>query len=98
MIMGGIKGLQYFDVEHNKWLQAHIGASYAILSVLREQECIFQIVEVQKEGKADLDVILNKQTIKTKGKQAIGRFLQHLQIYKSTADFQRGNKFFQKYL
>jgi hypothetical protein len=36
MIMGGIKGLQYFDVEHNKWLQAHIGASYAILSVLRE--------------------------------------------------------------
>ena len=34
--MGGIKGLQYFDVEHNKWLQAHIGASFAILSVLRE--------------------------------------------------------------
>jgi len=39
--MGGIKGLPYFDVEHNKWLQAHIGASYAILSVLREEGEIF---------------------------------------------------------
>lgn len=35
LILGGVKGLEYFDVAHGKWLQAHIGASYAILSVLR---------------------------------------------------------------
>jgi hypothetical protein len=39
--MGGVKGLEYFDVEHHKWLQAHIGASFAILSVLREEGGIF---------------------------------------------------------
>lgn len=60
LIMGGIKGLQYFDVEHSKWLQAHIGASYAILSVLREAGGIFEIVEVEKDGKPDLDLILHK--------------------------------------
>lgn len=34
MIISGLKGLVYFDVQGNKWLQAHVGASYAILKVL----------------------------------------------------------------
>ena len=41
--MGGIKGLYYFDVSNNKWLQAHIGASFAIFSVLKEEGGIFEV-------------------------------------------------------
>lgn len=41
---------------------------------------------------------MDKEAFKTKGKQAIGNFLQHLQIYKSTADFNRGTAYFNKYL
>jgi hypothetical protein len=41
---------------------------------------------------------LNKEAIRTKGKKAMGVFLQHLQVYKSTADNKRGIAFFNKYL
>ncbi len=41
---------------------------------------------------------MNKESFKTKGKYAIGKFLQHLQVYKSTADFQKGQAYFNKYL
>ena len=41
---------------------------------------------------------MDKEAFKTKGKHAIGKFLQHLQIYKSTADFKRGQAYFSKYL
>lgn len=41
LIVGGLRGLIYFDVASKKWLQAHIGASYAIFSVLRRAGGIF---------------------------------------------------------
>ena len=41
---------------------------------------------------------MDKEAFKIKGKNAIGKFLQHLQIYKSTADFKRGAAYFNKYL
>jgi hypothetical protein len=34
LIISGLKGLIYFDTEGKKWLQAHVGASWAILQVL----------------------------------------------------------------
>jgi dipeptidyl-peptidase-3 len=98
MIEGGIKGLIHYDVESNKWLQAHIGASYAIFSVLRKEGGIFEIKETQKNGKPYLEIILNKESIYTKGKKAIGEFLKHLQVYKSTADFKNGSQYFQQFL
>jgi dipeptidyl-peptidase III len=97
-MQSAIKGLEYYDAKSDKWLQAHIGAAYAILSVLREEGGIVEIKEVEQNGKAGLEVHINKDTLPTKGRDAIGRFLKHLQIYKSTADFERGSKYFQQYL
>ena len=60
LVQGGVKGLEYFDAKHNKWLQAHIGASYAILSVLREEGGIVEIKEVEKEGNVALEIHINR--------------------------------------
>jgi len=36
MLMGGIKGLQFYQPEGKVWGQAHVLASYVILAVVRE--------------------------------------------------------------
>ena len=43
LIVGGLRGMIYYDVDSKKWLQAHIGASYAIYKVLEEEGGIFEI-------------------------------------------------------
>ena len=49
-------------------------------------------------GGNTLEVHLNRDLIRSTGKQAVGEFLKHLQVYKSTADVVRGEAFFKKYL
>lgn len=36
IVEGGIKGLEHYDKNTDRWMQAHVAASYAILSVLIE--------------------------------------------------------------
>ena len=48
MLISAIRGLEYFDVKHNKWMQAHIGAAFAIFSVLRKEGGIFLIKETER--------------------------------------------------
>jgi len=45
LIVGGLKGLVYYDSGSKKWLQAHIGASFAIFSVLRKVGGVFDVKE-----------------------------------------------------
>lgn len=68
LIVGGLRGLVYFDAEGKKWLQAHIGASYAILKVLQEKGGIFEIKETERDGQEYLEIHLNRESIKTRGK------------------------------
>jgi hypothetical protein len=51
LIVGGLKGLIYYDKDSKKWLQAHIGASFAIFSVLRKTGGVFEIKECERDGK-----------------------------------------------
>lgn len=90
--------MEYYDVPTKKWTQAHIAASFAIFSVIREAGGIVEVREVEKNGRRDLELRINREEIKTRGKEAIGKFIQALQIYKSTADLERGTKFFKHYL
>lgn len=41
LIVGGLRGMIYYDRETKKWLQAHVGASFAIFRVLQEAGGIF---------------------------------------------------------
>lgn len=98
LIEGGIRGLEYYDRDTDRWTQAHIAASFALFSVLVEAGGIVELKEVTKDDKPMIEIHLDKNLILTEGKKAIGHFLKHLQIYKSTADFKRGEAFFKKYL
>ena len=51
LIVGGLRGLIYYDVGSKKWLQAHIGASFAIFRVLEEEGGIFEVKETERDGK-----------------------------------------------
>lgn len=42
-VLGALRGLEYYDVPTKKWTQAHIAASFAIFSVIREAGGIVEI-------------------------------------------------------
>lgn len=60
LIVGGLRGLIYYDAGSKRWLQAHIGASYAIFSVLKKAGGIFEVKETERDGKPYLEILLNR--------------------------------------
>jgi dipeptidyl-peptidase-3 len=45
---------------------------------------------------SDLEIRLNRDEIKSLGVPAVGKYLQKLHIYKTTADFEEGNKLYEE--
>ena len=69
--------LRFFDPAQKKWGQAHIRASYALLSVLLEAgEGFVRIETTELDGKPSILIHLDKSKITTVGKQAVGSFLR----------------------
>lgn len=97
MMWGGLaRSLVMYQPERQEWLQAHSRARFVLLQVCLEAgEDFLNVIETEK-GK-DLLLVLNREKIKTVGKQAIGSFLQKLQVYKSTGDVVEAKKLFEKY-
>lgn len=93
MARAGLRALEFYSPEIKKWGQAHMQARFAILQVLLKAEGVVKIVQ----EKDNAIVIVNREAIKTKGKQAIGDFLQKLQIYKATADVEGAIQFYSSY-
>ena len=84
ILMGGIKGLQFYDVENKKWMQAHVLASYVILRVvMMYNEKTIQFEETKDANGDDYFVMrIDKQLLKTEGFSAIKEFLRKLHILK----------------
>ncbi|XP_063985420.1 dipeptidyl peptidase 3 isoform X2 [Diachasmimorpha longicaudata] len=93
---GCAKALESYSPEKNKWLQAHSQARYVLLRVCLEAAQGFVKVEEIEEGK-NLRFTMNREKINTVGKEAVGKFLQKLQIYKSTGDFESAKTMYEAY-
>lgn len=92
MARAGLLALEFWDPKSNKWGQAHMQARYAILQCFIKAG--FARLESSASDYSDLVVKLDRQKIDNVGKQAMGEFLQHLHIYKASADFESGSKFY----
>ena len=64
------------------YCQAHMQARYVILQVLLEVgQGLVNLKKTEAEdGKADIEIELERAKIKTVGKDAIGNFLKRLQV------------------
>ncbi|XP_022920138.2 dipeptidyl peptidase 3 [Onthophagus taurus] len=88
----GICSLEMWDSKRG-WLQAHSRARFALVRVLIEAG----VATVTQPNPKDLLLTLDRESLKTAGKKAIGDFLLKLQIYKSTSDIKAANNLFDTY-
>lgn len=96
-LRAGLMGLKYYHPETDKWGQAHMQARYVILKVCLEagNDLIKIIYDENSEDKISIKV--NRHRILDTGIPAIGKFLEKLQEYKSTANAIEGREFFKRY-
>ncbi|OQR77211.1 dipeptidyl peptidase 3-like [Tropilaelaps mercedesae] len=100
MALSGLRGLENYNADTGKWGQAHSQARFVILRVLLEDAkglIDIKTVTNKDDGKPDLFITLDRSKIETKGRRAIGDFLLKLQVYKATADFEKGLKMYLSY-
>ncbi|KAK0335944.1 hypothetical protein LTR91_023132 [Friedmanniomyces endolithicus] len=97
MARAGIAALQYWDPNSRKWGQPHMQARFAILQVFLETPSSFCALQSTAPDLSDLTIHLDRHKIATHGRPAINAFLQKLQIYKATADFEAGKKLYEAY-
>ncbi|KAM8940170.1 dipeptidyl peptidase 3 isoform 2-T2 [Pelodytes ibericus] len=99
MVRAGLMGLEYYTPETGRWRQAHMQARFVILRVLLEAGQNFVTVseKVGADGRPDVQVTLDRERILSIGRPAIQRFLQRLQVYKSTADVESAKKMYEEY-
>ncbi|XP_057315125.1 dipeptidyl peptidase 3-like isoform X2 [Hydractinia symbiolongicarpus] len=99
MVRAGLLGLEFYSPETKEWKQAHMNARFVILQVLMEAGNEFVTIQrtTGEDGKPDLRIVLIEDQIKTTGKNAIAEFLKKLQLYKATADVNKGQELYKKY-
>ncbi|XP_056383503.1 dipeptidyl peptidase 3 [Hyla sarda] len=99
MVRAGLLGLEYYTPETGKWRQAHMQARFVILRVLLEAGENFVTVSQKAgaDGRPDAQVSLDRNKIMSVGLPAIQRFLQRLQVYKSTANVEGAREMYDGY-
>jgi dipeptidyl-peptidase-3 len=96
MVRAGVLGLEFYSPQTSKWRQAHMQARYAILSVLREAGQGLVSIKLNGAGD-DFEISLDRSKIETVGKEAIGKFLMKINVYKALADVESATQMFNVY-
>jgi len=94
MARAGLASLEMWDPKSQKWGQAHSQARFSILKCFLEAEDDFCKLEYKEADLSDLTIKLDRSKILTAGRDAVGKYLQKLHIYKSTADVEVGTEFY----
>jgi dipeptidyl-peptidase III len=92
--VGAGRALTTWNPTTRQWGQAHSQARYAIMRVLHEAGVV--TIDETEPGKM-LRIKLDKAKVFTDGREAMRKFLCQLQVYKSTADYEKANELYEKY-
>eukprot|EP00357_Protocruzia_adherens_P016775 CAMPEP_0114997242 /NCGR_PEP_ID=MMETSP0216-20121206/14785_1 /TAXON_ID=223996 /ORGANISM="Protocruzia adherens, Strain Boccale" /LENGTH=708 /DNA_ID=CAMNT_0002361591 /DNA_START=1606 /DNA_END=3732 /DNA_ORIENTATION=- len=93
-LLQGFRALEYYNPESKKWGQAHVMGRYVTMRVLHEAG----LVDITfTEDDTNMIVSLKRDLLRTDGKDAVGKFLTKLQVYKSSGDSETGLKMYQDY-
>eukprot|EP00831_Metopus_contortus_P077239 TRINITY_DN719_c0_g1_i1.p1 TRINITY_DN719_c0_g1~~TRINITY_DN719_c0_g1_i1.p1 ORF type:complete len:716 (-),score=152.87 TRINITY_DN719_c0_g1_i1:99-2246(-) len=97
-VIRGIEGLEHYNAESKKWMQAHMNSAHVIFEVLLEAgEGLVTVIPTKKDGKDYVQIKLDKAKILTVGKKALGEFLNKLHVCKSCGDLASGTALFSFY-
>lgn len=91
-INSSIDGINDYDTNDNKWMEPHSQGNFVIMKVLRENN--FLNIDFSYNN---INISINRTKILTYGKKIIGDFLEEMQVYKSTGNYEDGSKFFNHY-
>ncbi|KEZ44492.1 Dipeptidyl-peptidase III [Scedosporium apiospermum] len=94
MARAGLVSLEMWDPKSQKWGQAHSQARFSILQCFLQAGDDFCKLEYKNDDLSDLTIKLDRSKILTAGRDAVGKYLQKLHVYKSTADVENGTKFY----
>ncbi|KAK5110374.1 hypothetical protein LTR62_006082 [Meristemomyces frigidus] len=98
MARAGVTALQFWDPGSRKWGQPHMRARFAILKIFLSAPDNFCTLQSQNNTDlSDLKIHLDASKIASHGRPAVNAFLQKLQIYKATADFEAGRQLYEEY-
>ena len=92
--------LQAYNVTHGVWTQSHCCARHVYLQVLLRNTSGLVWIEPSYDSDGnmtDFVIRVDRTKIVSEGRRAIGDFLQHLQVFKSCADFESGSKYFEQF-
>ncbi|KAF6805220.1 dipeptidyl peptidase iii [Colletotrichum sojae] len=94
MARAGLVSLEMWDPKSQKWGQAHSQARFSILQCFLQAGNDFCKLEYKNDDLSDLEIKLDRSKILTTGREAVGKYLQKLHVYKATADVENGIAFY----
>ncbi|KAM0287009.1 hypothetical protein ACHAQH_000694 [Verticillium albo-atrum] len=96
MALAGLVSLEMWDPRSQKWGQAHSQARFSILQCFLQAGDDFCVLDYKKDDLSDLQIKLDRSKILTTGRDAVGKYLQKIHIYKATADVEAGTAFYKE--
>ncbi|KAL9941627.1 hypothetical protein D7B24_002678 [Verticillium nonalfalfae] len=96
MARAGLVSLEMWDPRSQKWGQAHSQARFSILQCFLQAGDDFCVLNYKKDDLTDLEIKLDRSKILTTGRDAVGKYLQKIHIYKATADVEAGTAFYKE--
>lgn len=94
MARAGLMALEYWDPKTGKWGQPHMQARFSIMKTFLMHCENRKFLTINKIGSDNLEISLDRNLIEQEGHDCVEDYLHHLHIYKCSADFERGSKYY----
>lgn len=75
LVHAGLKGLEFYSPDMNKWRQAHMQARHAIMRLLKEKN----VVSIEKTSDNAI-IHLDRSKLFSEGVPAVGEFLHQISM------------------